>query len=95
MYAELHALAHARLRSERRDVTLSTTGLVHEAYLRLVPIERVDWQDRSHFFATAARAMRRILIDRARAASRQKRGGSAGGEVRADVARLSDDVDRR
>jgi RNA polymerase sigma factor (TIGR02999 family) len=79
VYEELRALAHARLRSERRDVTLSTTGLVHEAYLKLVPIDRIPWKDRSHFFATAARAMRRILIDRARAASRLKRGGPAGG----------------
>jgi RNA polymerase sigma factor (TIGR02999 family) len=79
VYDELRALAHARLRSESRDVTLSTTGLVHEAYLRLMPIERIDWQGRSHFFATAARAMRRILVDRARAARRQKRAGPPAG----------------
>jgi RNA polymerase sigma factor (TIGR02999 family) len=78
VYEELRSLAHARLRLESRDVTVSTTGLVHEAYLRLVPIDRIDWKDRSHFFATAARAMRRILIDRARAANRQKRGGAHG-----------------
>jgi RNA polymerase sigma factor (TIGR02999 family) len=75
VYHELHALAHARLRMERRDATLSTTGLIHEAYLKLLPLDGVDWQDRAHFFATASRAMRRVLIDRARAASRLKRGG--------------------
>jgi RNA polymerase sigma factor (TIGR02999 family) len=79
VYEELRALAHARLRSESRHVTLSTTGLVHEAYLKLVPITRIAWKGRSHFFATAARAMRRILIDRARAAGRQKRGGPSSG----------------
>ena len=77
IYEELRVLARSRLRSERRDVTLSTTALVHEAYLRLVPIEKIEWRDRSHFFATAARAMRRILIDRARSARRQKRSGGA------------------
>jgi RNA polymerase sigma factor (TIGR02999 family) len=75
IYEELRVLARSRLRSERGDITLSTTALVHEAYLKLVPIENVEWRDRSHFFATAARAMRRILIDRARTARRQKRGG--------------------
>jgi RNA polymerase sigma factor (TIGR02999 family) len=75
IYEELRTLAHARLRSERSDITLSTTGLVHEAYLKLVPIEKIEWRDRSHFFATAARAMRRVLIDHARAVNRQKRGG--------------------
>lgn len=85
VYEELRMLAHARLRSEARDATLSTTGLVHEAYLRLAPIDAIDWQDRTHFFATAARAMRRVLIDRARAARRLKRGGD-GPAPRSDVA---------
>jgi RNA polymerase sigma factor (TIGR02999 family) len=75
IYEELRLLARSRLRSESPGGTLSTTALVHEAYLRLVPIENIEWRDRSHFFATAARAMRRILIDRARSAHRQKRGG--------------------
>ena len=75
IYDELCVLARSRLRNERRDITLNTTELVHEAYLKLVPIESIEWRDRSHFFATAARAMRRILIDRARSASREKRGG--------------------
>jgi len=76
IYDELRVLARSRLRSERRDITLSTTALVHEAYLRLVPIENIEWRDRSHFFATAARAMRRVLIDRARSARRLKRSGN-------------------
>jgi RNA polymerase sigma factor (TIGR02999 family) len=88
VYHELRTLAHARLRRERADATLSTTGLVHEAYLKLVPIDSIDWQDRTHFFATAARAMRRVLIDRARAATRLKRGGegrAAKSEVSAET----------
>lgn len=75
VYEELKVLARARLRSEGPEVSLCTTGLVHEAYLKLLPIEAIDWRDRTHFFATAARAMRRILIDRARGAARLKRGG--------------------
>ena len=66
VYAELRAMAHRQLRGERRGHTLSTTALVHEAYLRLVDQRRVLWQDRGHFFAVAARVMRRILIDHAR-----------------------------
>lgn len=77
VYEELRALARSRLRSERDGITLGTTALVHEAYLRLAPLDGIEWRDRSHFFATAARAMRRILIDRARAAGRQKRGSGA------------------
>jgi RNA polymerase sigma factor (TIGR02999 family) len=77
VYEELRALAHARLCAEGHDVTLGTTGLVHEAYLKLMPLEEIEWQDRTHFFATAARAMRRILIDRARRARRLKRGGGS------------------
>ncbi|MGH7500313.1 MAG: sigma-70 family RNA polymerase sigma factor [Longimicrobiales bacterium] len=75
VYGELKQLAKRHLRGERTDHTLSPTGLVHEAYLRLVEIQRVDWQDRAHFHAMASRAMRRVLIDHARAKSRHKRGG--------------------
>jgi len=75
VYEELRSLAHARLRFERRDLTLGTTALVHEAYLRLAPLEHLDWRDRSHFFCVASRAMRRILVDHARTARRLKRGG--------------------
>jgi len=68
-------MAHRAMRSEHPDHTLGTTGLVHEAYLKLVDQTRVDWRDRAHFFAVAALAMRRILIDYARRHRREKRGG--------------------
>jgi RNA polymerase sigma factor (TIGR02999 family) len=62
---------------ERPGHLLRATALVHEAYLRLIDIQRVRWQDRAHFYAMAARQMRRILVESARAARRQKRGGGA------------------
>jgi RNA polymerase sigma factor (TIGR02999 family) len=62
---------------ERPDHTLQTTALVHEAYLHLIDVRNVGWQDRAHFFAISAQTMRRILIDRARAGVAAKRGGSA------------------
>jgi len=62
---------------ERAGATLQTTGLVNEAYLRLVGLKRIDWQDRTHFFAVAATFMRRILVDFARSRRYQKRGGDA------------------
>ncbi len=73
LYAELRRLARSRLGSEAATASLSPTELVHEAYLRLGQ-ERL-WEGRGHFFASAAEAMRRILIERARARSRVKRGG--------------------
>ena len=75
VYAELRRLAQWHLTRERRGHTLQATALVNEAYLRLVDVDRVQWQDRAHFFAMAARQMRRILIDAARARGNQKRGG--------------------
>lgn len=75
---ELHRLAQRCMRSERPDHTLQATALMHEAYLRLVDSD-VTWQDRAHFFAVASQVMRRVLVDYARAASRQKRGG---GQIR-------------
>lgn len=75
VYEQLRGIAHRRLQSEPADQTLGTTELVHEAYLKLVGQDRVDWQNRAHFFAIAARAMRRILIDTAVARKAQKRGG--------------------
>lgn len=75
IYDELRRLAAIQLSGERPDHTLSTTALVHEAYFKLVDIQRVEWQDRAHFFAVAARQMRRILIDHARTRRREKRGG--------------------
>ena len=76
LYGGLKQLAHVRLRGERADHTLGTTALVHEAYLRLVDVDRMQWQDRSHFFAAASTTMRRILVDYARRRTAQKRGGS-------------------
>ncbi len=75
IYAELRRRAEQLLRGERRDHTLEPTALVHEAYLRLVDQRAVDWQDRAHFFAIAARVMRRVLLDHARKHNSQKRGG--------------------
>lgn len=76
VYEELRGIARRQLRHERPGHTLSTTALVHEAYVRLVDQTRVEWQDRAHFFAVAARAMRRILVDHARRRTAQKRGGN-------------------
>ncbi len=75
VYEQLKRLAHARLRGERPGHTLNTTALVHEAYLELVDITRVQWKDRAHFMAMASRAMRRILVDYALRRKAQKRGG--------------------
>ena len=74
-YDELHRIAHKALVRQGSVTTLRTTGLVHEAYLKLVGQERVDVVDRSHFMALAATAMRHILIDHVRAGRRLKRGG--------------------
>jgi RNA polymerase sigma factor (TIGR02999 family) len=77
VYAQLRAQARRHLRHERSGLTLQSTALVHEVYLRLVKAEDVQWQDRVHFFALSAQLMRRILIDRARMRSAAKRGGGA------------------
>lgn len=74
-YRELRQIAARKLRSERDGHTLSTTALVHEAFLELTKLNRITWQNRAHFLAVAAQAMRRILIDYAVARRRQKRGG--------------------
>jgi RNA polymerase sigma factor (TIGR02999 family) len=73
VYHELKALAAGYLRAERAEHTLQTTGLVHEAYLRLVDQRRTTWQNRAHFFGIAAQAMRRILVDHARRRRARKR----------------------
>ncbi|MEM1125188.1 MAG: ECF-type sigma factor [Bacteroidota bacterium] len=75
VYEELRVLARAQLRAERADHTLAPTELAHEAYLRLVDHRKVNWANRAHFFGAAAQAMRRVLIDHARAKSTQKRKG--------------------
>ena len=75
IYNELHRQAAAYLRRERPNHTLQTTALVHEAYLKLIDQKQVEWKSRGHFFALAAQAMRRILVDHAKSRHREKRGG--------------------
>jgi len=76
VYRELRQLARRYLKGEREGHTLQTTALVHEAYLKLIDQKRVRWQSRAHFFAIAAQAMRRILVDHARNRLAAKRGGN-------------------
>src|SRR5690606_31795606 len=73
----LRRIAHRQLQHERPDHTLNTTALVNEAYLKLVDRRAMDWKSRAHFFAVAARAMRRVLISYARRRNAEKRGGGA------------------
>lgn len=80
VYDELRALARSHLRHERGHHTLGATALVHEAYIRLAAREQLAPEDRSHFFAIAAQAMRRVLIDHARARNRKKRGSGQDAE---------------
>jgi RNA polymerase sigma-70 factor (ECF subfamily) len=75
VYEELHRQASRYLRRERKDHTLQTTALIHEAYLKLINQGDVRWESRTHFFAIAAQAMRRILVDYARMKHSSKRGG--------------------
>jgi RNA polymerase sigma factor (TIGR02999 family) len=75
VYEELHRLARGLMRAERRDHTLRPTALVHEAFLRLVERDGPAWESRAHFFGIAARAMRQVLVDHARARAAEKRGG--------------------
>src|SRR6266550_7469913 len=77
VYEELRRLAHHHMGGQRSDHTLQTTALVNEAYLRLADQTNPNWQDRAHFFAVAARAMRQILVNYARSSRAQKRGGGA------------------
>ena len=75
VHAELRRLAKRYMAHERPDHTLQATALVNEAYLRLIEVKQVRWQNRAHFFAMSARVMRRILVDSARARGNDKRGG--------------------
>jgi RNA polymerase sigma-70 factor (ECF subfamily) len=77
VYEELHRLAHRYMGRERIGHTLQTSGLVNEAYLRLIDQSQVHWQNRAHFFGIAAQMMRRILVDYARSRQYAKRGGGA------------------
>jgi len=77
VYDELRRLAQNYMRRERAGQTLQTTALIHEAYLRLIDADRMQWRNRAHFFGIAARLMRQILVARARERGCQKRGGGA------------------
>jgi RNA polymerase sigma-70 factor (ECF subfamily) len=107
VYDELKRQAANQLRNEQRQITLQATALVHEAYLRLLDNRRIQWQDRTHFFAVSARLMRRILVDYARARNAQKRGegvshltlddlGDQGGEQQrlVDILMLDESLNR-
>lgn len=88
VYGELKRIAARQLRRERSDHTLSTTALVHEAWLELSNLDRIKWQNRNHYLAVASQAMRRVLIDHAVAKRAQKRGSGQPVEVLDDSAPL-------
>ena len=91
VYEDLRERAHRCLRGESEGHTLSTTALVHETYLKLLDVTRMRWQDRAHFLALAATAMRRVLVDYARRHRAAKRGGGQEVEVLdTDVLRIQD-----
>jgi RNA polymerase sigma factor (TIGR02999 family) len=77
VHGELQRIARRCMAGERLGHSLQATGLVNEAYLRLIDVQRIQWQDRAHFLSMAARLMRRILVDHARSKAYQKRGGGA------------------
>ena len=90
IYKDLHARARAYMSRERRDHTLQTSALINEAFLRLVDVRGVPWQNRAHFFAVSAQVMRRILVDFARDRKYLKRGGGALRVSLADAASLTE-----
>jgi RNA polymerase sigma-70 factor (ECF subfamily) len=75
VYGDLHRIAAREMRRERGEHTLQTTAVLHEAYLRIFRSEPVEWKDRAHFYAVAAQQLRRVLVDHARRATSEKRGG--------------------
>jgi RNA polymerase sigma factor (TIGR02999 family) len=75
VYEKLRNIAHKRMLGERDDHTLNTTDVVHEAYLKLIEFDKINWQNRSHFFALASQVMRNILVDYAMKKKTEKRGG--------------------
>lgn len=104
VHQELRRLARLQMRGERDNHTLQTTALVNEAFIRLVDLRRIRWQDRAHFLALSARLMRRILVDHARSRNTHKRGEGAvnvalddsvivSGERGADLVALDDALD--
>lgn len=90
VYEQLRSLAQRQLRGEAAGHTLQATALVHEAFLRLVGPRELPWQNRAHFFAAAAEAMRRILVEHARKKAAQKRGGPDARKAAVDLAGLPD-----
>ena len=101
VHDELHRIAHRCMTGERAQLTLQTTALVNEMFLRLVDVRRLNWQNRAHFLAMAARLMRRVLVDAARGRRAEKRGGDvvlitleepivAGADRAAELLRLDD-----
>ena len=93
VYKELRRLAHFQLQKERPGHTLQSTALVHEAYLRLIGLDRLQWESRTHFFAIAAQLMRQILVDYARRHDAAKRGGRAYKLSLDDATKLSREKD--
>lgn len=91
VYDELRKIASLYLRKESSGHTLQPTALVHEAYIKLIDISDIDWQDRAHFFAVSANVMRHILVDHARAKLAEKRGGDAQRISLEDVVSVSDE----
>ncbi len=91
VYDELRQLAEGLLRGERQNHTLQATALVHEAYMRLAGSNGQKWTDRDHFFRLAAKTMRHILVDHARARAADKRGGGAAGRLLTDTLVLTDE----
>jgi RNA polymerase sigma factor (TIGR02999 family) len=94
VYNELRRMARRYMKNERQANTLQTTALVHEVYLRLVDVTKVEWQERAQFFAMASQMMRRILVDAARKRSADKRGGMAAKVNFEETAILSPTPDR-
>ncbi len=95
LYSELHSLAHLRLRRTARGQSLNTTGLVHEAYLRLVESVRTSFRNREHFLAVSSTVMRNVLVDHARARNAGKRGGGLALEELNEASWVADvDLDR-
>ena len=91
LYDRMRAMAHARIRNEAPGRTLNTTGLVHEAYVKLIQVDQVQWKDREHFLAVACEVMRRILVDAARRRQAIKRGGALRREELMEEPGLSDE----
>lgn len=89
VYPELHLMARRYMKNERAGNTLQATALVHEVYLRLVDVTKVEWQQRAQFFAMTAQMMRRILVSAARVRGSQKRGGGTPNVNIAETAVLS------